>query len=92
MFGPVVTTEARLAFSCARTHSNNTAELTAMIEALLFLGLHGPVTRDEQSCMYYGSLHNPSSYTWAAGARSVIHAQHRLRFTMQHVRSRWELE
>ena len=33
MFGPVVTTEAHLAFSGARTHSNNTAEMTAMIEA-----------------------------------------------------------
>ena len=43
MFGPVVTTEAHLAFSGARTHSNNTAEMTAMIEALFFLGPHGPV-------------------------------------------------
>ena len=46
MCGPVVTTEAHLAFSGARTHSNNTAEMTAMIEALSFLGPHGPVTRD----------------------------------------------
>ena len=46
MFGPVVTTEAHLAFSVARAHSNNTAEMTAMIEALSFLGLHGPVARD----------------------------------------------
>ena len=45
MFGPVVTTEAHLAFSGARTHSNNTAEMTAMIEALSFLGPHGPVPR-----------------------------------------------
>ena len=36
MFGPVITTEAHLAFSGARTHSNNTAEMTAMIEALFF--------------------------------------------------------
>ena len=42
MFGPVVTTEAHLAFSGARTHSNNTAEMTATIEALSFLGPHGP--------------------------------------------------
>ena len=34
MFGPVVTTEAPLAFSGARIHSNNTAEMTAMIEAM----------------------------------------------------------
>ena len=52
MFGPVVTTEAHLAFSGARTHSNNTAEMTSMIEALSFLGPHGPVTRDEQSCIF----------------------------------------
>ena len=52
MFGPVVTTEAHLAFSGARTQSNNTAEMTAMIEALSFLGPHGPVARDEQSCIY----------------------------------------
>ena len=36
MFGPVVTTEAHLAFSGARTHSNNTAGMSAMIEALSF--------------------------------------------------------
>ena len=42
MFGP----EAHLAFSGARIHSNNTAEMTAMIEALSFLGLHGPVALD----------------------------------------------
>ena len=52
MFGPVVTTEAHLAFSGARTHSNNTAEMTAMIEALSFLGPHGHVARDEQSCVF----------------------------------------
>ena len=51
MFGPVITTEAHLAFSGARIHSNNTAEMTAMIEALSFLGPHGPVTHDEQSCV-----------------------------------------
>ena len=57
MFGPVVTTEAHLAFSGARAHSNNTAEMTAMIEALSFLGPHGPLALDEQSCIYYDSLH-----------------------------------
>ena len=55
MFGLVVTTEAHLALSGARTHSNNTAELTAMIEALSFLGPHGSVAGDEQSCIYYDS-------------------------------------
>ena len=38
MFGPVITNEAHPAFSGARTHSNNTAEMTAMFEALSFLG------------------------------------------------------
>ena len=38
MCGPVVTTEAHLAYAGARTHSNNTAELSSMIEALSFLG------------------------------------------------------
>ena len=36
MFGLVVTTEAHLAFSGARTRSNNTAEMTAMVEAFVF--------------------------------------------------------
>ena len=31
MFGPVFTTEAHLAFAGARTHSNNTAEMSAMV-------------------------------------------------------------
>ena len=52
MFGPVITTEAHLAFSGARTHSNNTAEVTAMVEALSFLGLRGPVARDMDSCFF----------------------------------------
>ena len=37
--------------SGARTHSNNTAEMTAMIEALSFLGPHGPVARGVESCI-----------------------------------------
>ena len=95
MFGPIVTTEDHLAFSGARTHSN-TAEMTAVIEALSFLGAHGPVTRDEQSCIYYDSLHAAGICLGTIQARthvqlalacqqSLIRAQHRLRFTMQHV-------
>ena len=56
MFGPVTTTEAHLAFSGARIHSNTT-EMAAMIEALFFLGRRGPVHHDEQSCICYGSMH-----------------------------------
>ena len=51
MFGPVITSEGHLAFSGARTHSNKTAEMTAMIEALAFFGPRGSVTPDEQSCI-----------------------------------------
>ena len=101
MFGPVVATEAHLAFSGARAHSNNTAEMTAMIEALSFLGPHGPVARDEQSCIYYDSKHAAGVCLGTIQARthvqlalacqqSMICAQHRLRLTVQHVRSRWK--
>ena len=55
MFGPVITTEAHPAFSGARTLSNNTAEMTALVEALSFLGARGPVARDMDSCLYYVS-------------------------------------
>ena len=94
MFGPVVTTEAHLAFS--KIHSNNAAEMTAMIEALSFLGPCGPVTRDEQSCIFYDSMHAAGICLGTIQARThvqlaiacqqaLIHAQRRLRLTMQHV-------
>ena len=38
--------------SGARIHSNNTAEMTAMFEALSVLGPRGPVNPDEQSRIY----------------------------------------
>ena len=96
MFGPVITTEAHLAFSGAKIHSNNTAEMTAMIEALSFLGPRGPVTHNEQSCIYYDSMHAAGICLGTVQARthvqlapacqqSLIHAQRRLRLTMQHV-------
>ena len=95
MFGLVITTEAHPAFSGARTHSN-TAELNAMIEALAFLGPRGPVTPDEQSCIFEDSMHAVSICLGTIEARthvqlalacqqSMIRVQHRLRFTMQHV-------
>ena len=52
MFGLVITTEAHLAFSGARAHSINTAQMTVMIEALSFLGLLGPVACDLNSCIF----------------------------------------
>ena len=96
MFGPVVTTKAHPAFYGARTHSKNTAEMTAMIEALSFLGPHGPVARDEQSCIYYDSLRAAGLCLGTIQARthvqlalacrrSMIFAQRKLRLTMQHV-------
>ena len=42
MFGPVTTTEAHLAFAGARVHSNNAAEMSAIVEALSFLGAPWP--------------------------------------------------
>ena len=46
-----------LGFCLCRTHSNNTAEMIAMIEALSFLGLRGLVTHDEQSRIFEESMH-----------------------------------
>ena len=57
MFGPVITTETHCAFSGARTHSNNTADMTAMVEALSFLWARGPVARDMDSCIHHDSKH-----------------------------------
>ena len=96
LFGPVITNEAHLAFSGARIHSNNTTEMTAMIEALSFLSSRGPVTPDEQSCIYYDSMHAAGICLGTIQARtqvqlalacqqSMIRVQHRLRLTMQHV-------
>ena len=93
MFGPVVTTEAHIAFSGARAHSNNTAEMTAMSEALSFHGPHGPVAQDEQSCINYDSLHAAGICLGTIQARThvqlalacqrfMISAQRKLRLTM----------
>ena len=95
LLGPVITNEAHLAFSGARIHSNNTAGMTAMIEAWSFLGLRGLVTHDEQSLLY-DSMHAAGICLGTIQARthvqlavacqqSMIRAQHRLRLTMQHV-------
>ena len=70
--------------------------MTAMIEALSFLDPCGPVTHDEQSCIYYDSMHAAGICLGTVQGRthvqlafscqqSLIHAQRRLRFTMQHV-------
>ena len=49
LVGPVITTEAHLTLAGARTHSHNTAEMSAIVEALSFLGPYGPVARDANS-------------------------------------------
>ena len=96
MFGPVITTEAHLAFSGARTHSNNTAEMSAMIEALSFLGPRGPFARDANSCICFDSKHAAGVCLGMVRARthvqlalacqqSMLSVQHRSRLTMQHV-------
>ena len=94
MFGLVITTEAHLAFSGARNHSNNTADMTAMIEALSFSGPRGPVVLDffqndskHAACVSLGTI-QPRTHVQLAPAcqQSMIRAQHRLRLTMQHVK------
>ena len=95
MLGPVITTEAHLAFSGARTHSN-TAEMSAMIEALSFLGPRGPVARGAYSCIYYDSKHAAGVCLGTVQARthvqlalacqqSMLKVQQRLWLTMHHV-------
>ena len=95
MFGPVITTEPHPAFSGARTHSNNAAEMSAMIEALSFLGPRGPVARDVDSCIYdskhaagvcLGTIQARTHVQLApACQRSMLCAQHWPRLAMQHV-------
>ena len=95
LLGPVITTEPHLAFSGAKIHSNNTAEMTAMFEALSFLGPRVLVTHDEQSRTYIHSMHAAGNclgtiqarthvHLALAGQQSMIRAQLRLRLTMQH--------
>ena len=96
MFGLFITTEAHLAFSGARNHSNNTAEMTAMIEALSFLGPQGLVVRDvdffqndskHAACVSLGTIQASTHVQLATACQqSVIRAQHRLRLTMQYVK------
>ena len=101
MFGPVVTTEAHLALAGARVHSNNTAEMSSTVEALSFLGPHGPVARDACSCFFYDSKHAAGVCFGTNHARThvqlglscqqiLLKVQRKLRFTMQHVYSHAE--
>ena len=85
MFGPVVTTEAHLAYAGARLHSINTAELSKIIEALSFLG----------ACILFDSRHAASICLGTVPSRADVllrltcqrllsQIQLRLRITMQH--------
>ena len=96
MFGPVVTVETHPALSGARAHTNNTAEMTAMIEALSFLGPRGSIARNEEACIYDDSKHAAGVCLGTIQARSHVQlalacqrptlcVQHRLRLTMHHV-------
>ena len=76
MFVPVVTTEAHLAFSGARTHSNNTAEMTVCI---FYDSQHAAGV-----CL--GTIQARTHVQLAlACQRSMLCAQHRIRLAMQHV-------
>ena len=96
MFGPVIATEAHLAFAGARVRSNSTAEMSAMMEALSFLGPHDPLVRDSHSSFFMDSKHAAGVCLGTIHARthvqpalscqqSMLKVQHRPRFTMQHV-------
>ena len=100
LFGPVFTTETHLAFSSARARSNNTAEMTAMVEALSFHGPHGPVARESNSGVYYDPKHaadvclgtiqaRPHVQLTLARQRWTLCAKLKLRLTMQHDWGTW---
>ena len=84
--------------SCIRRY--NTAEMTAMIEALSFHGPRGSVARDTNSSVY-DSKHAAGVCLGTILARThvqlglscqqlLLKVQHRLRFTMQHICSHAE--
>ena len=75
MFGPVITTEAHPAFSGARASANNTAEMTAMIEALYFLGPRGSVARNEEACIFT-TLSTLRVYVWAQSKSALMCSWH----------------
>ena len=80
-FGLVITTEAHLAFSGTTAHSNNTAEMSDMIEALSFLGLRGPLACDVESCISFDSKHAAGVCLGTIQARA--HVQLRLHVSGQ---------
>ena len=96
MFGPVITTDAHLAFTGASVHSNNTAEMSAMIVALSFLWPHGLVAREAHACCLSNCKHAAGVCLGTTQARThaqlalscqqlLLKVQYTLRFTSQHV-------
>ena len=70
--------------------------MSAVIEALFFLGPHGPVARHANSCIFHDSKRAAGICLGTIQARmhvqlalacqqSLLKVQHRLRFTMRHV-------
>ena len=75
----VITNEAHVAFSGARTHSNNTAERTAMVEAFYYDSKHAAGV-----CL--GTIQTRTHVRLALACKeSMLCTEHRLRLTMQHV-------
>ena len=98
MFGPVITTEAHLAYAGARDSIPTALLNSSFIEALSFLGPSGPVSRDSQACIFYDSRHAASTCLGTVQSRAnvtlgltcqrlLLKNQLRLRFTMQHINS-----
>ena len=81
MFGPVITTEVPLPFAGARVLSNNTAQMSAMVEALSFLGPHGLVARDANLCgVCLGTIQARTHVQLARSCQqSLLKVQHMLR-------------
>ena len=71
--GKGITTEAHLAYAETRIHSNNTAELSNIVEALSFLGRHGSVARVSHSCIVYDSKHAASICLGTVESRANVH-------------------
>ena len=75
MSGPVFTTEAHLAYAGARIHSNNTVEMSAIVEALYFLGPRGAVSSDACLCVFFMT---PSMLLVFAWVLSMLARMYRL--------------
>ena len=87
MFGPVVTTEAHLAFSRARTRLKHCLFLVLMAQ---WPGMNNRVSIIILNTLFGVCLgHDRSPHTCTSGASMsaicMVSVQHRLRVTMQHV-------